>query len=170
MKVARAAGIDVRLDGGELVLEASAPPTAEIIDLLTRHKPAIVALLRPGRDGWSAEDWQAFFDERAGIAEFDGGLPRPQAEAQAFARCVDEWLSRNPVRSPPGCCLGCSGGDRHHDPLLPFGIEPTGHGWLHSRCWPRWLARRRVEAAAALRVIGIGPPAECRDDFDEGGA
>ena len=47
-----------------------------ILDLLSRHKPGIVALLRPGRDGWSAEDWQAFFDERAGIAEFDGGLPR----------------------------------------------------------------------------------------------
>jgi len=25
---------------------------------------------------WSAEDWQAFFDERAGVAEYDGGLPR----------------------------------------------------------------------------------------------
>ena len=34
------------------------------------------ALLRTGRDSWSGEDWRAFFDERAGIAEFDGGLPR----------------------------------------------------------------------------------------------
>jgi len=37
--------------------------------LLSRHKSGIVALLRPGRDGWSAEDWQVFFDERAGIAD-----------------------------------------------------------------------------------------------------
>src|SRR3954468_14916795 len=28
--------------------------------------------LRPGDDGWSINDWQVFFDERAGIAEFDG--------------------------------------------------------------------------------------------------
>ena len=35
-----------------------------------------VAPLRTGRDSWSGEDWRAFFDERAGIAEFDGGLPR----------------------------------------------------------------------------------------------
>lgn len=43
-----------------------------------RHKPGIVALLRPGRDGWSADDWLAFFDERAGIAEFDGESPRAE--------------------------------------------------------------------------------------------
>ena len=30
---------------------------------------------------WTEEDWQALFDERAGIMEFDGGLPRAEAEA-----------------------------------------------------------------------------------------
>jgi hypothetical protein len=47
---------------------------------------------------WSGEDWRAFFDERAAIAEFDGGLPREQAEARAFTYCVAEWLNRNPPR------------------------------------------------------------------------
>ena len=37
---------------------------------------SVIALLRTGSDGWSGEDWRAFFDERAAIAEFDGGLPR----------------------------------------------------------------------------------------------
>ena len=104
-----------------------------------------MALLRPGEDGWSGEDWRAFFDERAGIAEFDGGLPRDQAEARAFACCVAEWLNRNPVRSPPGRCLGCGGSEHAHDTLLPFGTEPTGHAWLHSRCWPAWHAGRKAE-------------------------
>ena len=36
------------------------------------------------------EDWQVFFDERAGIAEFDGGLPRAETEARAFACCMAE--------------------------------------------------------------------------------
>jgi hypothetical protein len=49
-----------------------------------RHKAGVVALLRPGEDGWSAE-WQAFYDEGAAIAQFDGGLPRAQAETHAFA-------------------------------------------------------------------------------------
>ena len=109
LKAARAAGVELAIDGDDLVLEASAPPPAAVLDLLSRHKAGIVALLRPGDDGWSAEDWQAFFDERAGIAEFDGGLPRAEAEARAFACCVAEWLNRNPVRSPPGRCLGCGG-------------------------------------------------------------
>ena len=65
------------------------------------------ALLRTGRDSWSGEDWRAFFDERAGIAEFDGGLPRLEAEARAFTCCVAEWLNRNPVRSSSDRCLRC---------------------------------------------------------------
>ena len=46
------------------------------------------------------------------IPGFDGGLPRASAEARVFACCVAEWLNRNPVRSPPGRCLGCGAG-RH---------------------------------------------------------
>lgn len=155
IRAARTAGVSLTLDGDDLVLEASAPPPAAILDLLSRHKPGIVVLLRPGRDGWSAEDWQVFFDERAGIAEFDGELPRPEAETRAFACCVVEWLNRNPARSPPGRCLACGGGDHAHDSLVPFGIEPTGHAWLHSRCWPAWYRAREDEARAALSSLGI---------------
>jgi hypothetical protein len=32
---------------------------------------------------WSEEDWQAAFDERAGILDFDEGLPRTVAEKLA---------------------------------------------------------------------------------------
>ena len=96
LKAARAAGIQLGVDGDDLVLEASVPPPAAVLDLLSRHKAEIVALLRPAEDGWSAEDWQVFFDERAGIVEFDGGLPRAEAEARAFEACVLEWLNRNP--------------------------------------------------------------------------
>jgi hypothetical protein len=118
LKAARAAGIRLSIDGDALMLEAAAAPPASMLDLLSLHKAGIVALLRPV-NGWSGEDWLAFFDERAGIAEFDGGLPRAEAEARAFACCVVEWLNRNPVRSHPGRCLGCGGAERAHDPLLP---------------------------------------------------
>jgi CheY-like chemotaxis protein len=37
-----------------------------------------------GIDLYWGEDWQVYFDERAGIVEFDGGLPRAEAEAQAY--------------------------------------------------------------------------------------
>jgi hypothetical protein len=48
-------------------------------------------------------------------------------------------------------------GDREYgyDPLLPYGVEPTGHAWLHSRCWEAWHAARKGEAAAALKAMGV---------------
>jgi hypothetical protein len=101
LKAARAAGIELALDGNDLALSAISAPPAAMLDELSRHKAEIVALLRPGRDGWSGEDWLAFFDERAGIAEFEGGLPRGEAEARAFECCAVEWLNRNPVCSTP---------------------------------------------------------------------
>ena len=158
MTAARAAGIDLRPDGDDLVLEASAVPPAYIIDLLSLLKPEIMVLLQTSRDGWSAEDWQFLFDERAGVTEFDGGLTRVEAEARAFDCCVAEWLNRNFVRSPPGRCLAC-GGDHTHEQLLPFGIEPIGRAWLHSGCWSGWHTGRKSEAVAALAAMGITMPA-----------
>src|SRR5215212_3542113 len=107
LKTAHTAGVRVTTDGRDLLLEAQAPPSPDVLNALARHKREVIALLRSAGDGWSAEDWQAFFDERADIAEFDSGLSRDAAEARAFACCVSEWLNRNPVRSPPGQCLVC---------------------------------------------------------------
>ena len=107
------------------MLKTSAPPPPFVVDLLGSHKAEIMALLRPAEDGWSAEDWLTFYNERAGIAEFDGHLPRAEAEVRAFACCVAEWLDRNPVRSSPGRCLAC--GERRSyarsDPALRHGIH-----------------------------------------------
>jgi hypothetical protein len=158
LKAARAAGVELALDGDDLALKAASAPPAAVLEALSRHKAEIVALLRPGRDGWSAEDWQVFFDERAGIIEFDGGLPRAEAEAQAFACCVVEWLNCNPERSRTGRRLGCGDREHAHDPLLPYGVEPAGHAWLHSRCWPAWYEARKAKAVAALKAMGIEAP------------
>jgi hypothetical protein len=157
IKAARAAGVHLGIDGNDLVLEAASAPPAAVLDALSRHKAEIVALLRPGRDGWSVEDWQAYFDERAGIFEVDVGLPRAEAEAQAFACCAVEWLNHNPERSPAGRCLGCGDRAHAHDPLLPYGTEQTGHAWLHSPCWAAWHANRRAKAVAVLSLtLGVG--------------
>lgn len=155
LKAARDSGVRIDVDGDALTLHADAAPPPAVLELLALHKAGAVALLRTGSDGWSGEDWRAFFDERAAIAEFDGGLPRDQAEARAFACCVAEWLNRNPMRSPPGRCLGCDGSQHAHDALLPFGTEPTGHARLHSRCWDAWHASRKAEAVAALSTFEI---------------
>ena len=45
LKTAQAIGIMIGLDGDDLVLEASTPPPAAVLDALSRHKAGIVALL-----------------------------------------------------------------------------------------------------------------------------
>jgi hypothetical protein len=50
---------------------------------------------------WRAEDWQAIFEERAAIIEFDAKLSREQAEARALAWCVAEWLTPTPSDQRP---------------------------------------------------------------------
>lgn len=51
----------------------------------------------PGTSNYSEEDWQALYDERAAIMEYDGGLPRDEAEARA----AEEIRSlRNGSREP----------------------------------------------------------------------
>jgi hypothetical protein len=46
LEAARRAGIRLRIDGDALVLEAAAAPPASVLDLLSRHKPSIIVLLR----------------------------------------------------------------------------------------------------------------------------
>ena len=58
LKAARALGVDVTLDGNDLLVEAVSDPPAATIEDLSRHKAEIIELLRPKKDGWSAEDWR----------------------------------------------------------------------------------------------------------------
>ena len=154
---ARAAGIRLGIDGEALVLEAAMSPPTDLLDLLTRHKDDIIVLLKKRTDGWSAKDWLEYFDERAGIAEFDGGLPRDQAEARALSCCVGEWLHHHPVRSPVGRCDLCG---RSDGMLLPFltdyAMKDPGHTGLHESCSDTWHQQRKAAAIAALNDMGIG--------------
>jgi hypothetical protein len=158
LHAAQAANVRVELEGSDLVLRAPAPPPAAVLDALKRYKPGIVALLRRARSNWTAADWEAFFHERAGIAEHDGGLGRRQAEELAFEHCVVEWLMRQSVRSNPGTCLRCGRVEDEDGVLLPFGTEASGHAWLHFDCWPAWHSQRRADAIAALATMGIPVP------------
>jgi hypothetical protein len=154
LKAARAVGISIEVDGGDLILQASAAPPRDVIDALSRYKQAIIALMRPASDCWSQEDWRCYFDERVRRAESEG-LRRSQAQARAFACCVPEWLNRHMIRSTPGRCVACGRGDPATDLVRPFGTEKCGHAWLHSDCWPEWHRTRQADAIAALAAMDI---------------
>ena len=95
--------LGVRLEAvdGQLAIDAPVGTlTPEIIGQLRAAKSKIIRAL-----GWDAGDWQAFFGERAAIAEFDAGLSRPEAEAQARVCAVSHLLNRTaPDASPNKEC------------------------------------------------------------------
>jgi hypothetical protein len=162
LDAARAAGIEVRLDGKDLEWSAVGEPAPDVLNMLRRHKRSIVSLLqdrllvlRQPIQTWDAADWRAFFDERAGIAEFDGGLTRADAEMRAYDCCVAEWLFRTPVYSTPEWCLKCGGAPRIDDPLLAVGVIGAGEAWLHRECVAAWHSVRLAAAVTALRAMNI---------------
>jgi hypothetical protein len=110
------------------------------------------------RDSWSPADWRAYFDERAAIREYEGGLARDQAERFAFEDTVSHWLSAHPApATPPDRCVHCRHIQRTDDVLLPM-LADGGHIWIHNGCWTEWYSARRREAVNSVRTIGLEPP------------
>jgi len=48
--------------------------------------------------GIEPDEWLEAFHERAAILEYDGGLPRQQAERKAWQICLHEFRSRPPPK------------------------------------------------------------------------
>jgi hypothetical protein len=155
LKHARAAGLRIEVDGDDLILDADAEPPSALLDLLRQHKPQLITMLRRGPDGWTGEDWRAFFDERAAIGEHDGALSKAEAEARAFDCCRAEWMNRHPVHTQAGRCASCGEADLSHDQLVPFGTQMNRVAWLHSRCFPAWYGAQKASAEAELQQLGI---------------
>ena len=170
LRLARESGIRLGVAGADLILDAEREPEPSVLEAIRLHKEGIVALLGASRDDWTTEDWRAYFDERAGIAEFDGGRSREQAEAMAFEHCVVEWLNRHPCRTNPGRCAACGEPDREGHAVVPFGTETHGHTWLHPQCWQGWHETRKAEAITALAVMEIEKPPRFSNDFGKNGS
>ena len=156
-------GLRIDVDGDELVLEAAAPPPADVLDLLRQFKREIIAELRnrDRSDDWTTEDWRVFFDERAGVLEFDGDLARAKAERQAYAECVTEWLVRHTIAPVCDRCLHCGrDGSADEAVVIPHATIATTGAWLHASCWPAWRAAQEAIAVEALANFGIAPVSE----------
>jgi hypothetical protein len=133
---------------------AAIEPNKNNAPLEVCNEANIFAPLWSSSDG-TIRDWQAFFDERVRKVELAKAMSRSEAEQIAFEGCIVEWLNRNPARSTPGLCDWCGGHEKHGAPILPFGVTPHGHTWLHGECWKPWYDDRRRHARAALSQFGI---------------
>lgn len=47
-------------------------------------------------DGDSAEEWEDAFLERAAIMEYDGGMPRDEANRAAYRIVREQWRKSSP--------------------------------------------------------------------------
>jgi hypothetical protein len=157
LDAARAAGIEVRLDGKELIVSAASEPPAGVLDMLRQHKRSIVGLLQPTQP-WDPVDWLGYYYEKAAIGEFDHGMSRQEAQEHAHEHCIGVWLYQHPISSDAkDGCLACGETDRPNDGLLPVGLG-GGEVWLHVECSAAWRASRIAEAVSALTAMGIRGP------------
>jgi hypothetical protein len=146
-------GVTLSKHGHEIVLDG---PETVLTDALVERLRAVKSEILRDLQAWNSAEWQAFYNERAGIAEFDGHASRLEAESRAYECCIVEWLNRNPETTVPGQCVQCRQADRSDHVVVPFGTE--NHAWLHPECWPAWQEVRRRRAASELLNMGIAQP------------
>ena len=77
---ATAVGIHIAIDGDNLLLEAPTQPPAAVVDLISRHKPDIVLLLRFGSDGFAEV-----------FAALEGKCP-DYVDLERWRQCLDDAL------------------------------------------------------------------------------
>ncbi|MEQ9335160.1 hypothetical protein [Thalassobaculum sp.] len=162
MRLVQATGIRVEAEGDDLILAADREPPAAVLEAIRRHKSEILALLAANA-GWTAKNWQAFFDERIRVAQTRGRQSAEEAEACAYECCVVEWLNRHPASSDPDRCAGCGRPDRESVAVVPFGAEGYGHTWLHPECWHDWHRGRLQRAQAFLAIMGVTVPTKAAE-------
>jgi hypothetical protein len=88
LDMARAAGLSLAVDGGEIVMNSVGPPPPAIFNLLRVHRAEIIAAITvvsqaDHETDDAIVDWRGWYEERAAIRQFDGGYARDEAERLA---------------------------------------------------------------------------------------
>ena len=150
-------GVALSLEGDRIIADGpDSVLTDETIDAIRQLKPQIRQLLQSEQaKDWDQSDWKAFYDERAGILEYNHGLSREAAERRAFDFTVVEWLNQHPEPSNPEHCAWCGTAETSGASIVPYGTNPVGHAWLHPECWAAWYQARHRTAVSALMDVGI---------------
>jgi hypothetical protein len=148
-------GVTLSRTGNQIVIDG---PEAVLTDALVEKLRTFKSEILQSLEDWGFADWQAFYDERVGIAEFDGQVSRLEAEGRAYESCVVEWLNRHHETSALGQCARCGQVGRSDHVVVNFGTD--NHTWLHPECWPAWHEARRAEAIVMLSGMEIVAPTE----------
>jgi hypothetical protein len=158
---ARRVGLSLRLESdNKLKWTSSSPPPPELLARLRDHKADLIAALgnieHRGHRGHRVDEanhWRIFFEERAAIREYDGGLTRPDAEAGALQDTIAHWLARHPLTPgvPEDGCIHCAGA-LHVDYRVAV-LAGAGHAWLHPTCMQEMKEARLALAGREVRGL-----------------
>jgi hypothetical protein len=164
VRAATAAGATLTVRGDRLGVTAPRPLVPELVEKLRRSKAEILRLLRtePSDDYRdSSQDvawWHRHFTIRTIHWELSGRRTRVEAARLAYGELLDRWRKSHGRRWPAWQCAGCD------EPIgglsaLSLADEYRVHFGEEQECLIRFGRRWRGEAVAALRAIGLDPPA-----------
>ena len=138
-----ASGVTAQREGEQLVLDGPRSAfTEDFINKLRANKQELLSCL----------EGKALFNERAAIAERDGGYPLLAAELIAFEDCLAQWLCANPPHcTDSSVCLHC-GKPLEEGTVVPVTVvgDAGRRGALHTICAGRWRSLRRWEGKTTL--------------------
>ncbi len=84
-----ARGVTISAAEGEFKIKAPAGVmTPDLLERVRAAKPGLLGILAET----NLQGWHDYFEERAAISEYDGGLSKVQAEKHTFDQCVEEWI------------------------------------------------------------------------------
>ena len=89
LQAAQNAGVEIGIDGDDLVLEASAPPPAAVLDLLSRHKAEVLAALAATANEVGLLAPPPLFGRVTQPAEGEPGLEQPCAARRGQTQEVE---------------------------------------------------------------------------------
>ena len=145
LAAARAAGVEVRLDGEDLIVSAASEPPDDICAMLSRHKTAIVELLQAApADAAAALARRAQFKEQA-------------AAVAALRQPTRRWA--------PGGLAGPLRREGGYRRVRPRDVAAAGRGArrraLHQRVvvpHTRWTRMPTTDASSVATAIGRTTP------------
>jgi hypothetical protein len=117
----RGVALEVFLD--KLVVSADCEPDEVLVCLLRDNKPAVVEAILAAET--LSERWLRILAERTEIVVKRRGLPRPDAEREAFRHLMIEYASETHPNTNPTRCSHCGHPQALGAPLLPTGWAPA---------------------------------------------
>jgi hypothetical protein len=156
IRIARKQGIAAEVFLGKLHVHAEREPDEALVRLLRNNRQAVIdALLEAETE---PDRWRRLLAEKIETVVKMRGLPRRDAETEAFRDVVIGYLNETHPATDPRVCTYCGKPDLLLTPNLPLGVGHR-HAWLHQHCAQAWREGRRKAAEEALGIMGIVEPA-----------